>query len=53
MHYDKTIGCKSSKLVYGIWSTKVLKFGVRGADQGYHLQTNQEPYIVDKMPQGE
>ena len=25
MHYDKTIGCKSSNLVYGVWCTKCSK----------------------------
>jgi len=25
MHYDKTIGCKTSNLVYGIWCAKYTK----------------------------
>ena len=25
LHYDKTIGCKSSNLVYGIWCSKCSK----------------------------
>ena len=25
MHYDKTIGCKTSNLVYGIWCAKCKK----------------------------
>ena len=28
----------------------MLKFGVCGPDRGYHLQTNQDPYNVDKVP---
>ena len=30
MHYDKTVGCKSSNLVYGMWCTRCRKVVYEG-----------------------